>query len=92
MRPSLSTNAALIISTSRCANPARELIVSAGLRLSQLLSTENVSPSLKMTARSMTFCNSRMFPGQSYALNSASVSLLMCLMFLPAFFEKRPTK
>src|SRR5712672_886614 len=30
----------------------------------QLASTENVSPSQRMTARSITFCNSRTFPGQ----------------------------
>jgi len=34
-------------------------------RWNHLSSTENVSPSLKMTPRSTTFCNSRMFPGQS---------------------------
>lgn len=32
---------------------------------SRLSSTENVSPSHKMTARSTTFCNSRMLPGHS---------------------------
>src|SRR5712691_3081356 len=36
-----------------------------GLVLNHASSTENISPSLKMTARSTTFCSSRMLPGQS---------------------------
>src|SRR5580658_1294183 len=35
-----------------------------GLRESQLASTENASVSLTITERSITFCNSRIFPGQ----------------------------
>jgi hypothetical protein len=33
---------------------------------SQLSSTENVSVSQRITERSITFCNSRTFPGQGY--------------------------
>ena len=36
----------------------------------QVSSTEKVSPSVRITARSTTFCNSRMLPGQPYAWNS----------------------
>ncbi len=89
MRPWDSANAVLIISTSCCANAARPLRPfndSVGARLNQLSSTENVSPSHKMTPRSTTFCSSRMFPGQPYALNNPSVLLFICLIFLPAFF------
>jgi len=70
----------------QCRKTLRSFNDSVGARLNQLSSTENVSPSLKMTPRSTTFCSSRMFPGQPYALNNASVLLLMCLIFLPAFF------
>ena len=37
---------------------------SAGSAFSQLSSTAKVSVSARMTARSTTFCNSRMLPGQ----------------------------
>ncbi len=66
-RPWLSAKAASMISTSRSANaerPSRGGADAAVARFSQLSSTENVSVSLRMTARSTTFCNSRMFPGQ----------------------------
>ena len=43
------------------------LSVGGGSRLSQISSTENVSPSARMTARSITFWSSRTFPGQPYA-------------------------
>jgi len=33
--------------------------------VSQVSSTEKVSPSLRITTRSITFCNSRTLPGQS---------------------------
>src|SRR5580700_186609 len=68
-RPLLSASAASIISFSLlCRTP---LSANAGLaavwedgRLSQVSSTAQISPSLKITARSITFCNSRTFPGQ----------------------------
>ena len=43
------------------------LSVGGGSRFSQISSTENVSPSARMTARSITFWSSRTFPGQPYA-------------------------
>src|SRR6266851_652197 len=68
-RPLLAASAASIISLSLlCRTP---LSANAGLvalweegRLSQVSSTTQISPSLKITARSITFCNSRTFPGQ----------------------------
>ena len=57
--------------------------------MSHVSSTENVSPSHKITARSMTFWSSRMFPGQSYAWNSVSADLLIFRMRLPAFVAYR---
>src|SRR5439155_1402877 len=55
-------------------------------RVSQVSSTEKVSPSHRITARSITFCNSRMLPGQSYAWNRSEVFLFMLRIFLPAFW------
>src|SRR5579862_2313629 len=70
-RPALSARAASIISFScRCSarlSPADGPADCGACHLSQVSSTEKVSPSLRMTARSITFCSSRMFPGQSYA-------------------------
>ena len=37
-----------------------------------------------MIARSITFCNSRMFPGQSYSSISFAVRFSTCLIFLAA--------
>ena len=59
---------------------------------SQLSSTENVSPSHRITARSITFCNSRTFPGQLYPLNSLRDFLSMVVNFFPALFPKRSMK
>ncbi len=42
-------------------------------------------PSDRITARSTTFCNSRMLPGQSYAWKSSMVFLSMFRIFLPNF-------
>ena len=94
--PWLSASAASIISFS-CLSSAP---LSAGLglaawggsRLIQVSSTERVSPSLRMTARSITFCSSRTLPGQPYAWNSWRVFRLMVLNFFPAFFPKRSIK
>src|SRR2546426_4589366 len=55
-------------------------------RVSQVSSTEKISPSHRITARSITFCNSRMLPGQSYAWNRSEVFLFMLRIFLPAFW------
>jgi len=75
MRPWQSARAASIISTSRSdsvESPSRgfrdsadDCRGSADSRFSQLPSTKNVSVSLRMTARSRTFCNSRILPGQA---------------------------
>src|ERR1700734_3623421 len=68
MHPFDSANAAVIISISLSANggsPFGFIDDSCGLGLNHVSSTENVSLSVKMTPRSTTFCNSRMFPGQS---------------------------
>src|SRR5215813_3606817 len=69
MRPLDSTSAASIISLS-CFNnlPLRSGVergVSDGFALSHVSSTAKVSESLRMTARSMTFCSSRTLPGHS---------------------------
>src|SRR5260370_1197408 len=48
--------------------------------------------SLRMTARSITFCSSRMFPGHAYACRSLSVFLSMLMNFFPTFFPKRAMK
>ncbi len=75
-RPWHSANAASIAFLSRPANsflssartPARETCCAErcfDFPGSQVSSTENASPSHRITARSTTFCSSRMFPGQS---------------------------
>src|SRR5215469_15016110 len=66
IRPWLSARAASIISTSRSPNVERPLRCddSSDSLSSQLSSTTKVSVSLRITARSTTFCNSRIFPGQ----------------------------
>src|SRR5260370_30774320 len=68
IRPELSASAASIISFScvtrvRFSVPGR-LWALGGCLLSQLSSSEKLSPSQRMTARSITFCSSRTFPGQ----------------------------
>src|SRR5271155_1785769 len=68
-RPLLAASAASIISfsllfrTPLSANAGLAALRQEG-RLSQVSSTAQISPSLKITARSITFCNSRTFPGQ----------------------------
>ena len=73
IRPPLPASAASIISFSR-SRTKRPSLPSCMLwrgnsednsRLNHASSTENVSPSHRTMARSMTFCNSRMLPGQS---------------------------
>jgi hypothetical protein len=44
---------------------------------SQLSSTTKVSVSLRMTARSTTFCNSRIFPGGPLAARASGIPLLV---------------
>jgi hypothetical protein len=63
----------------------------AGRWSSQVSSIVSV-PSQRMIARWMTFCSSRMLPGQSYASSSAIVLRLMSVIFLPAFLAYLPAK
>src|SRR6266481_8826082 len=70
-RPPLSRRAASMISFSWAAglrdSPGSLLgLVVGACRASQLSSTERFSVSHTITDRSMTFCNSRMLPGQGY--------------------------
>src|SRR5215813_3293156 len=66
IRPWVSARTASIISTSRSSNAESPRFGedSADSVVSQLSSTTKVSVSLRMTARSTTFCNSRILPGQ----------------------------
>src|SRR5258706_1152880 len=57
----------------------------AGFVDNQLSSTVNSSVSDTITDRSMTFCNSRTFPGHGYAFRRSRVRLLTRRMVLPAF-------
>jgi hypothetical protein len=93
IRPLLSASAASIISFScLCSTPFSTTVGLAaiwdGCRLSQVSSTEKVSPSLSMTARSTTFCSSRTLPGQPYAWNSLRVLLSIALNFFHSLFSK----
>src|SRR5258707_15598212 len=70
-RPPLSRRAASIICFSWAASfwESSSWLVgppAMGFRESQLSSTEKFSVSQTMTERSMTFCNSRIFPGHGY--------------------------
>src|ERR1700687_1194215 len=69
--PRLSRRAASIMSFSwvaSCRDSSGWLFgsLTRGRRASQLSSTEKFSVSHTITDRSMTFCNSRMLPGQGY--------------------------
>ncbi len=95
IRPCDSARAASIISTSRSAKaegPSGKRKEPADVERSQLSATTNVLVRHRITARSTTFCSSRMFPGQSYNSNSSSVLSSICLMFLPAFLAYRSRK
>src|SRR3954464_711917 len=72
-RPLLSASAALMVSCSLCglASPLKAIDVAtrdtgreASLQ-SHESSTEKTSPELRITDLSITFCNSRILPGQS---------------------------
>jgi hypothetical protein len=74
IRPSAWRSAFSIIAFSRSARSATKGMVCVvglgevgpeGVGASQLGSTQNISPSQSTTARSTTFCNSRMLPGQA---------------------------
>src|SRR5580704_2175423 len=66
-RPALSASAASIISFScRCSALLSAAVGRANCgasRLSHVSSTQKMSPSLRITALSITFCNSRTLPG-----------------------------
>ena len=68
IRPRQAANAVSMISFSRSTIVATNGTAGSDRRpsrFSQVSSTENVSVSHRITARSMTFCSSRMLPGQS---------------------------
>src|SRR5262249_52408207 len=79
-RPLLSLSAASIAARRWVASVPVERLATGGVPRhrpeSHRASIERVSESHRITARSMTFCNSRMFPGQSYDWSSAEVSLV----------------
>src|SRR6266436_7388967 len=81
IRPRHSFKAASIISFS-CARslPGSSIWVFGSVRGggcgNQFSSIEKISVSQSMTERSMTFCSSRMFPGQRYDWSNSSVFLL----------------
>ena len=80
MRPLDSASAASITSRSRSASVATSgepgIVIRDDARVSHESPIEKVSPSLRMTARSITFCSSRMFPGQSYAASLSQTTIL----------------
>src|SRR6202040_3349703 len=63
--------------------------LSRGDRESQLSSTEKFSVSHTITDRSMTFCNSRMLPGQGYDCSSSRLFLFTPRMLFPAFVDRK---
>ena len=74
IRPLLSASATSIISfscfTSIPLNGPGRTDFEGGSLFSHVSSTENVSASQRITARSTTFCSSRTFPGQIYLSNT----------------------
>ena len=55
-------------------------------------STRRISPSARITQRSITFCNSRMLPGQEYCCIAQSDRFSIWLIFLPVRAANRATK
>src|ERR1700683_1427661 len=89
-RPWHSRRAASMISFSCAATFSERSSWLCGLPFdgcwdSQLSSTEKFSVSHTMTDRSITFCNSRMFPGQGYDSSNRRVFLSTVVILLPAF-------
>src|SRR5712671_2711976 len=82
-RPLLSASLASTISRSLCGLASRLKAIDVATRdagregslESHISSTENASPELRITDLSITFCNSRILPGQSYDCNRSSVVL-----------------
>src|SRR5215472_484651 len=60
--------------------------------LNHVSSTAKQSESVRMTARSITFCSSRTLPGHSYAWRSFRVLLSIVLNFFPALPPNRAMK
>src|SRR5271163_3491701 len=96
IRPWLSFNAASMISFSyRTRVPPSVAVRDAAggsSRLNQVSSTAKLSPSDRITARSITFCSSRTFPGQPYAWRTFKDFLPIVRNFFPALFPKRSMK
>src|ERR1700720_818964 len=93
-RPPLSYRAPSIISFSWAASFRGSSgwpfgSVARGCRESQLSSTEKFSVSHTITDRSMTFCNSRMLPGQGYDCSSSRLFLFTPRMLFPAFVDRK---
>src|SRR6266850_132967 len=89
IRPWDSRRASSIISISVAATFSERKslfpdLVSSGRWDSQLSSTVNISVSHTISDRSMTFCSSRMLPGQGYDWSNCRVFLSTLRMFLPA--------
>ena len=88
-RPLLFLSAASMASFSWVASVPVERLASGGgvgrdWLESHRASIERGSESHRITARSMTFCNSRMLPGQLYYWSSCAVSLVTLRIRLPA--------
>src|SRR5439155_19346455 len=92
-RPLLSLSAASMTSFSRVASVEAGGLATAGgfggPPASHRSSMARVSESAMITARSMTFCNSRMLPGQSYDWSRVDVSLRRPRILLPTRWAKR---
>src|ERR1700751_43523 len=86
-RPSVARSASSMSAFSCEANaPDMPSRLSTADRVdNQLSSTVNSSVSDTITDRSITFCNSRTFPGHGYDLRRSRVRLLTRRMVLPAF-------
>src|SRR5258708_31526168 len=89
IRPWDDRSASSMISLSVAATFAESIglspdLVSRGRWDSQLSSTVKVSVSHTIRDRSMTFCSSRMFPGQGYDWSNCRVFLSTLRMFFPA--------
>src|SRR5438128_7217186 len=88
IRPRDSASAAMIKALSPSASVVTWRPVPIGAWLGSPLSHDSsmakVSPSHRITARSITFCSSRTFPGQSYACSSSNVCFLIVRMLFPA--------
>src|SRR6185295_3954858 len=85
-RPPVARNASSMSDFS-CDASALDMprrLSTAGCVETQLSSTVNSSVSETITDRSITFCNSRTFPGHGYDFMRSSVCLLTRRMVLPA--------